>query len=228
MQKFTKAERLSSKKEITALFNEGKSFAISHIRVVYRFLPKQEERPNAILVSVPKKYFKHAVDRNLLKRRIREAYRLNKGLLQSMPARVEFMLLYQKRRIATFAEIEEIVKKALERILSEACAEASPEVCAEASTEACATANAADNSKNAPQSCRLARRVATAPLVLLVRFYQICISPLKPSCCRFTPTCSQYALEALRKYGVFKGTWLAIKRILRCHPWGGSGYDPVP
>ena len=119
MQKFTKAERLSSKKEITALFNEGKSFAISHIRVVYRFLPKQEERPNAILVSVPKKYFKHAVDRNLLKRRIREAYRLNKELLQSMPARVEFMLLYQKRRIATFAEIEEIVKKALERILAE-------------------------------------------------------------------------------------------------------------
>lgn len=220
MQKFTKAERLSSKKEITALFNEGKSFAISHIRVVYRFLPKQEERPNAILVSVPKKYFKHAVDRNLLKRRIREAYRLNKGLLQSMPARVEFMLLYQKRRIATFAEIEEIVKKALERILAEACAEASP--------EACATAVAADNSKNAPQGCSLARRVATAPLVLLVRFYQICISPLKPSCCRFTPTCSQYALEALRKYGVFKGTWLAIKRILRCHPWGGSGYDPVP
>ena len=220
MQKFTKAERLSSKKEITALFNEGKSFAISHIRVVYRFLPKQEERPNAILVSVPKKYFKHAVDRNLLKRRIREAYRLNKELLQNMPARVEFMLLYQKRRIATFAEIEEIVKKALERIFAEACAEASP--------EACATANAADNSKNAPQSCSLARRVATAPLVLLVRFYQICISPLKPSCCRFTPTCSQYALEALRKYGVFKGTWLAIKRILRCHPWGGSGYDPVP
>lgn len=220
MQKFTKAERLSSKKEITALFNEGKSFAISHIRVVYRFLPKQEERPNAILVSVPKKYFKHAVDRNLLKRRIREAYRLNKELLQSMPARVEFMLLYQKRRIATFAEIEEIVKKALERILSEACTEASP--------EACTTAVAADNSKNAPQSCSLARRVATAPLVLLVRFYQICISPLKPSCCRFTPTCSQYALEALRKYGVFKGTWLAIKRILRCHPWGGSGYDPVP
>mgnify|MGYP003505953835 CR=1 FL=1 len=216
MQKFTKAERLSSKKEITALFNEGKSFAISHIRVVYRFLPKQEERPNAILVSVPKKYFKHAVDRNLLKRRIREAYRLNKELLQSMPARVEFMLLYQKRRIATFAEIEEIVKKALERILSEA------------GPEACATAVAADNSKNAPQSCSLARRVATAPLVLLVRFYQICISPLKPSCCRFTPTCSQYALEALRKYGVFKGTWLAIKRILRCHPWGGSGYDPVP
>ena len=228
MQKFTKAERLSSKKEITALFNEGKSFAISHIRVVYRFLPKQEERPNAILVSVPKKYFKHAVDRNLLKRRIREAYRLNKGLLQSMPARVEFMLLYQKRRIATFAEIEEIVKKALERILSEAYTKTNPKTHTKTNPKTYTTTVAADNSKNAPQSCSLARRVATAPLVLLVRFYQICISPLKPSCCRFTPTCSQYALEALRKYGVFKGTWLAIKRILRCHPWGGSGYDPVP
>lgn len=74
----------------------------------------------------------------------------------------------------------------------------------------------------------LIRRIAIAPLVGLVRFYQVCISPLKPASCRFTPTCSQYALEALRKYGPFKGSWLAIRRILRCHPWGGSGYDPVP
>ena len=69
----------------------------------------------------------------------------------------------------------------------------------------------------------------SAPLVALVRFYQICISPLKPTAsCRFTPTCSQYALEALRKYGPLKGGWLALRRIARCHPWGGSGYDPVP
>lgn len=74
----------------------------------------------------------------------------------------------------------------------------------------------------------LIRRIAIAPLVGLVRFYQVCISPLKPASCRFTPTCSQYALEALRKYGPFKGSWLALRRILRCHPWGGSGYDPVP
>ena len=74
----------------------------------------------------------------------------------------------------------------------------------------------------------LIRRIAIAPLVGLVRFYQVCISPLKPPACRFTPTCSQYALEALRKYGPFKGSWLALRRILRCHPWGGSGYDPVP
>ena len=74
----------------------------------------------------------------------------------------------------------------------------------------------------------LIRRIAIAPLVGLVRFYQVCISPLKPASCRFTPTCSQSALEALRKYGPFKGSWLALRRILRCHPWGGSGYDPVP
>ena len=72
------------------------------------------------------------------------------------------------------------------------------------------------------------KEILSLPLILLVRFYQKFISPYKPSCCRFTPTCSQYALEALRKYGPLKGSWLAFKRITRCHPWGGSGYDPVP
>ena len=72
------------------------------------------------------------------------------------------------------------------------------------------------------------KRIAIWPLVMLVRFYQVCISPLKPSCCRFTPTCSAYAIEALRKHGPIKGSLLAIWRILRCNPWGGSGYDPVP
>lgn len=65
-------------------------------------------------------------------------------------------------------------------------------------------------------------------LWFLVRFYQVCISPLFPASCRYTPTCSQYAIEALKKYGPFKGGWLTVKRLLRCHPWGGSGYDPVP
>lgn len=62
----------------------------------------------------------------------------------------------------------------------------------------------------------------------LIRFYQKFISPFSPGCCRFRPTCSQYTLEAIQKHGVIKGIWLGIKRILRCHPWGGSGYDPVP
>lgn len=65
-------------------------------------------------------------------------------------------------------------------------------------------------------------------LILPIRFYQRCISPFTPPSCRFTPTCSQYAVEALRKHGAFRGSWLAVKRLLRCNPWGGSGYDPVP
>lgn len=72
------------------------------------------------------------------------------------------------------------------------------------------------------------REVAIAVPVLLIRFYRACISPLTPPSCRFTPTCSQYALEALKKHGLFKGSWLSIRRILRCRPGGGSGYDPVP
>ncbi len=64
--------------------------------------------------------------------------------------------------------------------------------------------------------------------LLPVYFYRVFISPLTPPSCRYTPTCSQYMVEAVLKYGIFKGTWLGIKRILRCHPWGGSGYDPVP
>lgn len=65
-------------------------------------------------------------------------------------------------------------------------------------------------------------------LCLPIHFYRYCISPLTPPSCRFTPTCSAYALEALRKHGPLRGTWLSLRRILRCHPWGGSGYDPVP
>ena len=65
-------------------------------------------------------------------------------------------------------------------------------------------------------------------LLIPIFFYQRFISPMLGKNCRFTPTCSQYAVEAIRKYGPFKGLFLAIKRILRCHPWGGSGYDHVP
>ena len=66
-------------------------------------------------------------------------------------------------------------------------------------------------------------------MIKAIRFYQKYLSPLKVHThCIYTPTCSQYAIEALKKHGPFKGMYLAIRRILRCHPWGGSGYDPVP
>ncbi len=64
--------------------------------------------------------------------------------------------------------------------------------------------------------------------LVLIRIYQFAISPLLGSNCRFTPTCSNYGVEAIKKYGPFKGGWLTIKRIGRCHPWGKHGHDPVP
>ena len=64
--------------------------------------------------------------------------------------------------------------------------------------------------------------------IIPIKIYQILISPLLGPSCRFTPTCSQYTIEAIHKYGPFKGGWLGFRRILRCHPWGGCGHDPVP
>lgn len=72
------------------------------------------------------------------------------------------------------------------------------------------------------------RRTVTWLMILPIKFYQKAISPLTPPSCRYYPTCSQYAVEALRQHGPLRGTWLAARRILRCNPWGGSGYDPVP
>lgn len=72
------------------------------------------------------------------------------------------------------------------------------------------------------------QKIIIFPFIFLIRFYQVCISPFTPSACRFSPTCSTYTLQALKKHGLIKGGWLGIKRIASCHPWGKSGYDPVP
>jgi putative membrane protein insertion efficiency factor len=71
-------------------------------------------------------------------------------------------------------------------------------------------------------------RLLSWPFILIIKFYKLFISPWMAPACRYTPTCSVYSIEALKKHGVFKGGWLAIKRITSCHPWGGHGYDPVP
>lgn len=71
-------------------------------------------------------------------------------------------------------------------------------------------------------------KIITLPFILIIKLYQLVISPLFPSSCRYIPTCSHYAEESLNKYGLIKGGWLSVRRILRCHPWGSSGFDPVP
>ena len=72
------------------------------------------------------------------------------------------------------------------------------------------------------------KKILIAPFLVLIKIYQLFISPLTPATCRYQPSCSNYSVEALKKYGIFKGSWLSFKRILSCHPWGGSGHDPVP
>lgn len=74
----------------------------------------------------------------------------------------------------------------------------------------------------------MVKRILIFPLVMIIRFYQSAISPFTPATCRFEPTCSYYFLEALKVHGLWKGSHLGIKRIASCHPWGKSGYDPVP
>jgi putative membrane protein insertion efficiency factor len=75
---------------------------------------------------------------------------------------------------------------------------------------------------------RWINRILTMPFIWLIKLYQYGISPLIGPKCRFTPTCSNYGLEAFKKYGLVKGMILTVKRISKCHPWGGSGYDPLP
>lgn len=89
--------------------------------------------------------------------------------------------------------------------------------------------NSADGRRTGADRLAQALRSAAVTLMCLpILFYRRCISPFTPPSCRFTPTCSEYALLAIRRHGPLKGLYLAVRRLLRCHPWGGSGYDPVP
>ncbi|MGC6434286.1 MAG: membrane protein insertion efficiency factor YidD [Crocinitomicaceae bacterium] len=74
----------------------------------------------------------------------------------------------------------------------------------------------------------LLKRILILPLLLIVKIYQYVISPISPASCRYSPTCSNYMIGALKEWGLLKGVYLGVKRILSCHPWGGQGFDPVP
>ena len=245
---FKKNERLKSRKSILRLMSRGRRIEASPLLAKYTFNPQEADAANKIMVLAPKKLFKKAVDRNLLKRRIREAYRLNKQILP--PCRAHISFTYTAKEKIPFSQIQDAVVSILKTIaentpsqdnIKEQSTDGSFENVPETgvgattlNTVKCIVKEQGSGSENEcsnKKSCgflRAVKAVLSFPFVVLIKFYQICISPLKPATCRFTPTCSQYAIEAFRKYGPFKGFYLATRRILRCHPWGGHGYDPVP
>lgn len=88
--------------------------------------------------------------------------------------------------------------------------------------------NSEERSKVYFCAMQMLKTILSFPIILLVKIYQWIISPILPASCRYTPTCSSYMIDALKEWGPIKGTYLGLKRIGSCHPWGGSGYDPVP
>ena len=267
-QSLHKNERLHSKNDIDRLLSKGRFFVVDN---VFRccVLPRSADGSGVavgngsasarMMVSVPKKCFKRAVKRNLLKRRIREAYRRNKP---SLP--MDILFVYLPKEILSYEQIEQTLIRALERAEEKLRACAPAPAAAPASATSVVDAPAAPAavvvdapavvvgasspalSPNAASQTGASQRevsqpgvaqnkfvavlkwIGNAPFLLLISFYRACVSPFTPPACRFTPTCSQYAMEAFKKYGPFKGLYLTVKRILRCRPGGGSGYDPVP
>lgn len=232
-----KGERLYLREEIERLYDRGRSFVSYPIRVVWLAEPlathfSGEQAQVAVMTSVAKRRFKHAVDRNRIKRMTRSAYRLHKTSLWQAATQhhctVRLALQSVAKTMPTYSELEQAVEQAIARIVKEidkssptsSVAKASPDRPEQTMAAPSTQANQADS-----QQLSLAVRLLSYP----VKFYRACISPLLPPSCRFTPTCSQYALEALRVHGALKGTWLTIWRLLRCNPFNRHvGYDPVP
>ena len=240
-QRLPKGERLYLREEIERLHDRGRSFVSYPIRVVWLVEPIATHSPSeqaqvAVMTSVAKRRFKHAVDRNRIKRMTRSAYRLHKTPLWQAATQhhctVRLALQSVAKTMPTYPELEQAVEQAIARIVKEidkssptarSVAKASPDHPEQTTKAPFAQAGQANQTDS--QQPSLAVRLLSCP----VKFYRACISPLLPPSCRFTPTCSQYALEALRVHGALKGTWLTIWRLLRCNPFNRHvGYDPVP
>lgn len=231
-QRLPKGERLYLREEIERLHSCGRSFVSYPIRIVWLAEPIATETPGeqaqvAVMTSVAKRRFKHAVDRNRIKRMTRTAYRLHKAPLWQTATQhhctVRVALQSVAKTMPTYPELEQAVERAVARIVKEIEKANPTSPATEPATDRQERTTKAEQDN--AQQLSLAVRLLSYP----VKFYRHFISPLLPPSCRFTPTCSQYALEALRVHGALKGSWLTIWRLLRCNPFNRHvGYDPVP
>lgn len=231
-QRLPKGERLYLREEIERLHSCGRSFVSYPIRIVWLAEPIVTQTPGeqaqvAVMTSVAKRRFKHAVDRNRIKRMTRAAYRLHKAPLWQAATQhhctIRVALQSVAKTMPTYPELEQAVERAIARIVKEIEKANPTSPATEPATDR--QEQTAQAEQDDSQQLSLAVRLLSYP----VKFYRHFISPLLPPSCRFTPTCSQYALEALRVHGALKGSWLTIWRLLRCNPFNRHvGYDPVP
>lgn len=231
-QRLPKGERLYLREEIERLHSCGRSFVSYPIRIVWLAEPIATQTPGeqaqvAVMTSVAKRRFKHAVDRNRIKRMTRAAYRLHKASLWQATTQhhctIRVALQSVAKTMPTYPELEQAVERAIARIVKEIEKANPTSPATEPATDR--QEQTAQAEQDDSQQLSLAVRLLSYP----VKFYRHFISPLQPPSCRFTPTCSQYALEALRVHGALKGSWLTIWRLLRCNPFNRHvGYDPVP
>ena len=231
-QRLPKGERLYLREEIERLHDRGRSFVSYPIRIVWLTEPIATLTPGdqaqvAVMTSVAKRRFKHAVDRNRIKRMTRAAYRLHKAPLWQAATQhhctIRVALQSVAKTMPTYPELEQAVERAIARIVKEIEKANPTSPATEPATDR--QEQTAQAEQDDSQQLSLAVRLLSYP----VKFYRHFISPLLPPSCRFTPTCSQYALEALRVHGALKGSWLTIWRLLRCNPFNRHvGYDPVP
>lgn len=171
---------------------------------------------NRLGVTVTKKTAPRAVVRNRIKRQVREFFRIN---VQSWPQGLDLLFIArQGAALLTGPQLRDDLSVAGRKLAARAPSRSGPEIRPGPGAEAGIFSSIAGVIQKCPGWLALG----------VIRFYQRCVSPFTPPACRFWPTCSNYAAVAVQRHGFWLGSWLAVRRLLKCHPFHPGGYDPVP
>jgi putative membrane protein insertion efficiency factor/ribonuclease P protein component len=192
---------IKKRSEIDDLFTSGNKIKVKPAIIIYK---KNERDQKGRVAFIAGKKLGNAPLRNKAKRILRQAFnevgKETKG----------YDVIFVAREMifdCSYQYIMELIEKSIEEI---------------------SKSERQSEEKRIDKALRSVKKIPRSTAMLLVLFYQKCISPLTPPTCRYVPTCSEYAIIALQRHGLFKGSFLAVKRVLRCNPWHPGGYDPVP